>query len=358
MDRRDHDAELCECGIIAIDEILAHAGKGRIEKKQLDPLNSRDFVVLVERFARTLARLSDPDTTRATNRALTLLDVNWGALTITQRQAAFDAAHLAMLGLQRGVPPKFEQTFQAQSVKVTKGTRFTANRFFKLGLEGSFSETDERIAEFVKTSNLMFVTDEFGRRAEGFTEKAQKIVAKGLEEGLDRNAIGKDLGNALGPPSQLKKNRDYWTVLGAAFMGRARSFTLTASFTEAGIITYRFHAVMDERTTIPCRMMHDTVWKVADAQRGMDEAMERKEPADIKAALPWVQEGTDEDGNKILYIKDAQGKRQTVAEIIRPGSGKDDRGEYRKVMSDPQMAASGIITPPLHGRCRSTMLVY
>ncbi len=352
------DLDLCEHGLAACDEVLVAAGLGDIVKaKALDPLKPKDFVTLCERFARTLWRLADPDETRATNAALKTLDLDWGALTLAQRDRALDAAKVAMQAAQAGVLPRLDLEFEARAVKIAEGTRLTAQRRWKLDIEPELSTFDETVAEFVRKSNLMFVTDEFGRRSDGFTDRAREIVAKGLEDGLDRNAIGADLKAALGPEATLGKRRGYWTTVSAAFAGRARSATLVSSFADAKIKTYRIQAMMDERTSACCRLLNGRTFVVKDARQQLAETVALTDPDDIKAAMPWIQEGTDDDGQAIMYVKQRDGSRLTVAEIAKPAFGRDEVGTYRNAMSNADLVAAGIQAPPYHGRCRTTLLL-
>ncbi len=119
----------------------------------------------------------------------------------------------------------------------------------------------------------------------------------------------------------------------------------------------RFDAVLDESTSTTCRFMHGRVFRVARAMRRFDDVEQAGEPEHIKDLQPWVQVGADDKGNPILFYKHA-GRRHLVAHVDESAVGQADKvGSYSRALGAGQLEAAGLTTPPLHGRCRSTIVV-
>ena len=72
---------------------------------------------------------------------------------------------------------------------------------------------------------------------------------------------------------------------------------------------------------------------------------------------PWVQVGADHEGHQVLFYK-RDGRRRVVAQVDEASVGQSDKvGRYSRALSPDQLEAAGVSMPPLHGRCRSTVLV-
>lgn len=215
---------------------------------------------------------------------------------------------------------------------------------------------DRRIAAHVTRTQVNFVTDELGRRVEGFGAEARRIVAEGLEAGLGRE----DLSAALQAAAQdalAGRSAFYWDVVAGAFVGNGRSYAQLSSYAEAGIARYLIEAVLDERTTEICRYLHGKVFEVGDALRRFDALDRLDAPEDVKQAQPWVREATDAaTGHRVLYV-DRGGVRTPIVEVTRSGFGaRDDRGDHGRSVSNRELMDLGVSFPPYHGLCRTTTL--
>lgn len=105
-----------------------------------------------------------------------------------------------------------------------------------------------------------------------------------------------------------------------------------------------------------CRMMHGKTFEVSAAVRRHLDVEGAADPEAIKDLMPFVAHGRDKDGNEFLYYKQGE-KRVRVANVDDSGIGRrDDTGKFSRVMSDKQLARSGILVPPFHGRCRTLVI--
>lgn len=105
-----------------------------------------------------------------------------------------------------------------------------------------------------------------------------------------------------------------------------------------------------------CRMLDGKRFSTRDAMSRYKRVAESP-PEAVKTLQPFVQQGVDENGHDILYYKDPEGARVTIAQIDDSGVGRrDDRGKFSKVTQEQALAAAGIGPPPLHGHCRSLIV--
>ncbi len=234
--------------------------------------------------------------------------------------------------------------------------RTSAVRRFELRIGADLTKTDERIATFVGESQGNFVRDEYGRRREDFSQRAKEIVADGVARGLGRDDIAGDLSAAL-TSDAFDRNQSYWDMVSMVFVNRARSYTQLAALEEAAVQTYVFEAVMDEVTSEICRLLHGRVFPVSPAMDRFREVERLRDPERIREVTPFVQVGADEEGNQVLFYE-RNGRRRAVAQVDEPAVGTPDAvGRYSRVLSNQELQAAGVTVPPLHGHCRSTIVM-
>lgn len=349
---RDDEHAVCGCGLDACNDILKAMGLEPLAKA-LDPLDRRDFLVIVERLAQTLTRKTASTEAAAMKAAMQALDVDWANLSAAASERAVHAASIALDAAKRGALPVVRQEFELRAPRIVGDTRAATRTRFDLNIEASLSEFDQSIADHLRKSQTAFVTDAYGRRSEAFSAMAREKVAQGMEQGLGRVDIAADLQRMTGAAA-LNRGADYWRVVSSAFMGRARAATQVSAFADAKIERYRWVSVLDGKTTIQCRFMDGKTWSTARAMDTLKSVVESAEPEQIRNLQPWMEKGKDEDGNTILYYKNLDGSRHVVADVIRSGVGRaDDRGEFKARMKDGDLESAGMSCPPLHRTCRS-----
>ena len=189
--------------------------------------------------------------------------------------------------------------------------------------------------------------DHYGRRHDRFGVQARSIVAQGLERGLGRDDILRDLKEAA-ETILAGKGSPYWDVVAGSFVGRGRTYAQFSSYAEAGIHRYRFEAVRDEATTEICNVLHGTEFSV---DRGI-ELFERVDanPGGIKDISPWVRDGFDEQGRRIMYVRPPSGGMTRIGVVATRATGtRDGRGVYNGLLSSEKLQEIGAFYPPLHG---------
>jgi hypothetical protein len=106
-----------------------------------------------------------------------------------------------------------------------------------------------------------------------------------------------------------------------------------------------------------CRFMHGRDFSVERAMQRFDEVERAPDPEAISDLQPWMRVGADPDGNQVLFYERG-GRRHVVAHVDEPAVGRADQvGRYSHALTNDQLEAAGVSVPPLHGRCRSTIVV-
>lgn len=347
-------ADIYSGGVEAAEAILRDVY--RVETtKALDPLDANDFITIVMRLSRALRRVSRPAEEAALRRALERLDVDWPNLSKAAQGQVVRAAREALRAVELQVLPRVDQLFEAEAEPIVGQARRSAVQRFGLRIAAELNATDLRTAKFVRESQANFVRDEYGRRRQSFSQKARSIVTSGLERGLGRDDIVAELTSVM-PTEAFNRNETYWEVVAMVFTNRARSATQLVAFEDAGLESYRFEAVLDEATSEVCRFMHGKVFSVAAARSRIQEVERSRDPELIRDLQPFVQVGVGDDGSEVLFYEKG-GRRRPVARVDESAVGHKDRvGEYSRGLSPERLEAAGLSVPPLHGRCRSTLI--
>ena len=295
------------------------------------------------------AKRSDDAAVRA---AVAALDVNWGSTAPGQRSALIARALEASGRSTAALPRTLSVTFGDAAKEVVAATRDSARQAQGLHIGADFNALDRRIVQHLATSQANFIRDEYGRRHAAFSEQARQIVSSGLERGLGRADLARELEVAardvIGGRGSF-----YWETVAGAFVANGRSYAQLSAYAEAGIDRYIIEAVLDERTTEICRFLDGKTFSVS---RGL-ELFDRVEanPDGIEELNPWVRDTVDPATGRRSLTVERGGERISIADIVRSGVGaRDDRGEFSRGMGERELGDLGIGFPPYHGLCRTT----
>lgn len=255
----------------AADDLLERVHE--IQKAPLDPLDPDDYVRLVARLERSLRSGAQPHESAAIRAALRVADVDWPNLTEARRDRVFDAIRTALETAAPRVVPAVSATLRGPGGIVFGPTRANLVRELprRIVVSPNLSQRDLVAERLVRENASNFVRDEFGRRVDHLSELAREVVARGLEEGLGRDAIAANIGNAMG--SRLVRSESYWNVVAGSYVTRARTYSSLLTFEDAGAQTYTFEAILDEVTTDICRFMHGQSFSVGGGRAAMDRAL-------------------------------------------------------------------------------------
>lgn len=112
----------------------------------------------------------------------------------------------------------------------------------------------------------------------------------------------------------------YWELVANLAASRGYHYGMLRALQARNIIAYRFVAVIDGRTSAICRSMNGREFLVADAVNLLDGLANDPDPMAAKTRTPWVK-----------------------PEAVEGKSSRD-------------LATMGVMVPPLHPRCRSTIV--
>lgn len=121
--------------------------------------------------------------------------------------------------------------------------------------------------------------------------------------------------------SKRLRSVPYWKLVANAAASRSYHYGLLKGGQAIGRTTVRFVAVMDERTSAICEEMNGTEWSIETAVAHVERIAALENPDDIKNVAPWV------------------------------------RAEDVKGRNPAELAEMGVIVPPLHGNCRSELML-
>lgn len=342
-------------GRAAADAILKDIfGLDRIAKA--DPLTRPGFDSFVLETLYELKKVADPIEHEALVTMVSQLQRQWGGLSAAEQKKAIDAAAKDYLGISRDIGPKVGPVLQDHGERVVVATRLSTASTFKLQIEPSFDIVDEHAVAFAAQSQGNFIRNAQGVRAVQLSQVARNVVADGIAEGLDYHDIGKNLADRMSQTDAARAD-SYWKLIASVFVARARTYSTLRSFDEAGIASYQFESVLDERTSHICRFLHGKVFPVAGALKAFAASEDAEDPEEVKAIQPWPSVGKTENGDTALYLKQADGARKLIARVEESALGqKDNTGKYSHAMSNGEMSEAGMSQPPLHGHCRSTLV--
>jgi hypothetical protein len=346
--------ELARAGVRAADFFLK-------DFFGLSPISKAPSILTPVGFDRTVLGLLgelQKETGAQTKAALTgflsKLNQDWPSMTPEARSKAIEGAGKTYLGLTAGIGPDVADVLKKNGPTIVGNTKADTRKRDNLDIGIELSGVDHRVIEASANHQALYVRDQFGARSVRYSQMARDVVTKGLEDGLDRYDIGKDLAKTF-VGTDGNRNDAYWQLIASVFTARSRTYGQLAGFQEAGIDTFQFESVLDERTSEVCRFMHGRTFSVSNGLRGYAETSASDDPEAVKDIQPWGSVGKDEKGNKGIFIGSGEG-RALAAHIEQPAIGTQGVGKYKPAMTDGEMDAAGFSAPPLHGHCRSTII--
>lgn len=160
-------------------------------------------------------------------------------------------------------------------------------------------------------------------------------IVRGLDEGLGRKAIGRRLRDLMVGTEAVPGKVELYNRVAAASVNRASNWGGMFSLEEAGIEEYEFRAVMDQRTSRICRELNGRVFSVPRVMNVVRQALDGP-PSAIESIAPWPTFDAERNGF-----------------FIQTG----DRRSYLGGRSEEWLADHGVALPPLHGNCRSVIVL-
>jgi len=154
--------------------------------------------------------------------------------------------------------------------------------------------------------------------------RIQSVSRDALQEGLSAFRAGRQFADSpLG--RQFSKSQSYWELLANATATRTRELAHIDGFVQAGVEEVEINAVLDSRTSCICRTLDGTRIPVEALAEFKEEMLSTDDPTEIKEEVsPWLE---------------------------------CSRIQALKRQGPEALADAGVVAPPFHGHCRSTLSV-
>lgn len=326
-------------------------------RKVLNPLDDADFLVIVQQLADQLHAIAGPVEKAAVEAALAALDVNLATMTGAEAAQVARAVNLALRDIPAKVVPQIVGTVRHDITETVGQTKARAAATHGWGINVALDAVDQNMVGVI--SNIgSWVTDIYGKRAAMTELGIQRIIADGVSQGLRNEVIAGQLQQMVGH-GNFAKSRNYWNLVATNLSNRARSYGHLRSMDAAGIQYFMFYAVMDERTTLECRALHETRFSVDTGLRIFDDlqVQSKVDPQAVEKLMPFVKTRALGDGSTELYVNKPGTGVISLGRATDSGVGRADvRGTFTGMLSPAQLEAAGVIVPPIHPSCRSTII--
>lgn len=268
-----------------------------------------------EELRRQLAGEWETTTDEVLDEALRAIEAGSGALTDDEVRQLLDKAATAMG--PRGFVPRIVDEVRTSLSEAYNFGRVT------FAPTPKFNLVDVAAKDFLTQNTTYWIGEHYG--AEVGPRIAESVRTTIIEQGLGRreagNALKEIFESEVGPRSDA-----YWQGTAASAATRSRNMGHVESFVEGGFAEVEFVAVMDERTSDICRTMNGKVFRVEWVVQQRDALLAAATPEEARAVAPWPK--TDKDSMDLL-----------------------------RSLTPAQLAASGILSPPVHFNCRSVLVV-
>lgn len=181
----------------------------------------------------------------------------------------------------------------------------------------SLNVTDRRVQNFLSDNATFWVGNHYDQQVQERIRDAADEVFENEGGVLGRRKAARKFRDAFG--QQFQKSESYWRMLSNDVTTKSREFGRVEGFVKAGIEEYMIDAILDRRTSDICRTLDGKVFDVEQAVEHRDAVVSADEPEAIKEQSPWLE-----------------------AEVIEP-------------LSNEELAERGVLTPPFHGNCRTSL---
>ena len=208
------------------------------------------------------------------------------------------------------------------------------------GIPSNFTMVDTRTVKVLSKHTTFWVdgfySDQLGKRIAAVTREVMVEQGLGVKEGGKRlqRVLSRELGVTPGGktslaskvPARFAGRPDaYFEIVANSAAVRARSISSITSMTSAGFTIYRLTNPMDKRTSKVCETMDGREFPVPQAQKMVNKLLNASNPEDVKSISPWLS--------------------STRVSSIAAKEGNEG------------LAASGVLIPPFHGKCRTEIVV-
>ena len=294
-----------------------------------------DFMLAA--LGQPVAKAGEGDAVPGESVLRSLLYVEWG----TGAEAAVEKA-LAKIAAGTGTVTETELASVMKLIDKTLATEFVdpvegklpaiMKRWYKKAKKGIvaaaaadiaevWQDVDNQVTAWLGEHHMYWVRNYYDKH---LSDALAKHVTAGMSEGLGRSAIGDSLAEFFTDyPGVGHQPLSYWRGFAANGMNRTRQFGMTQAWQDIGVSELVVMAVMDERTSPICREMDGRIIPVQRCADQRDLLVAAEDPEDVKTIAPWLS-------------------KKQLGEL----TGKSTKAFMNQ----------GVVTPPYHFHCRTTLV--
>ena len=159
-------------------------------------------------------------------------------------------------------------------------------------------------------------------------KQASEFLKSELTKKLGGSAFRTAIPDSVWEQGQ-KSVDNYFKMLSDTHMTLSRNYSQIVAMNEARVTQVQFVAIMDRLTSVICQELDGRIWTIEQVNTVMDRMLQQEDVDGLKGVAPWP--------------KDLSGFG------LKAGEKLDDP------LSSEALAKAGVIIPPRHGACRSSL---
>lgn len=203
-----------------------------------------------------------------------------------------------------------------------------------ISVAASLNQADEAAIAALSGNQTLWIGDYWNKHLS--SRISATVRREALERGLGRAEVGKIMRGVVSnefpgvsvPGTFRGSSESYFEMLSGTVRNHASTFGALTGLQQAEFERYRIVAVMDERTSEQCRLMHNRTFKVSTGISQMNASFMAEDPEAVKNVAGWKK----------------------PEQIIQAAGDGDAKSQERG------LAAAGLALPPFHARCRTIVM--
>jgi len=195
---------------------------GRVRKAD-NPLTEQGLEKYIARMAARLDVIAAQEAANITREAM-----EWFDFDLTD--ASGSQIRVAQAGLRTTLSSPSGTMIRGQQIAMNRvlstlsqqtGSQMARLPALRGTLGAAFNLPDKRIAQAISQHHGFWVRDQYGRVSQSLAAQVRPIIERGVNQGLGRREIGRELSNTFNNGLQMK---GYWNTVAANASVRARSY--------------------------------------------------------------------------------------------------------------------------------------
>ena len=194
----------------------------------------------------------------------------------------------------------------------------------ELNITSHFDLVDLDSVKMLRDNGKFWIGDVYNKTVR---ERINTTMGTILEQGLGREEAADMIYDTFNASLGVTRQRS--SIVASSAMTTSRTFSRISAFEQAAVAECEFFNPLDERTSDICEFLAGRVFRVESMAGIRDGYLAAEDPDGVREAQPWVN-------------------METVRDIVGDAADEAVAG---------LLAAENIGAPPLHGECRSELII-